>query len=77
MAHGTFLGEDSVLVSEEGIQLLVQTIVLMGQSATCRERRGNDQGHFLEALNGEITDLSHILDIKNCFHMWLPCLCQQ
>lgn len=36
VADGTLLCDDPVLVCEEWIQLLVQAVVLMGQSVTCQ-----------------------------------------
>ena len=47
VADGTLLGGDPVLVCEQRIQLLVQAVVLMGQSEICKERK-KDQDHFSE-----------------------------
>lgn len=39
VADGTLLGDDPVLVCEKWIQLLVQAVVLMGQSVMCKKER--------------------------------------
>lgn len=38
VADGAFLGDDSVLVGEKWVQLLIQAVVLMGQSVKNEEK---------------------------------------
>ena len=44
MANGAFLRDDPVLVCEEWIQLLVQAIILMGQSIMSTRRGEKKKG---------------------------------
>lgn len=54
MANGAFLRDDPVLVCEEWIQLLVQAVVLMGQSimSTRRGRKKKKRTTANKSLSG-------------------------
>lgn len=71
VTHGTFLRGDPVLVCEKWIQLLVQTVIPVGQSAAWRQGRKEDRS--IPSKRAENTALSYIRDIKSSFNEWLPC----